>query len=64
MTMKTPAERKEERRAELQRLNVNQLSEICPRDQWPTGMIAGILDAEFPDLIPVRVEPAHRHKAI
>ena len=52
MTMKTPTEQKEERRVELQRLDVNQLAQICPRDQWTKGMIAGILNAEFPALIP------------
>jgi hypothetical protein len=52
MTMKTPVERKEERRVELQRLDVNALAVICPREKWPTGMIAGILNIEFPELIP------------
>lgn len=56
--MKTPIELKEDRRVELQRLDVNQLSVICPRDQWPTGMIEGILNIEFPELIPPPKHPA------
>jgi|GEM_PF-3798994 hypothetical protein len=47
-------EQKEERRVELQRLNVNQLAEICkkgvPQSEWGNGMIKGILDFEYPDL--------------
>lgn len=49
--MKTPSELKEDRRVELQRLEVNQLSAICPREEWSKGMIEGILNVEFPDLI-------------
>lgn len=56
--MKLPTELKEDRRAELQRLEVNQLSAICPRDQWSKGMIEGILNVEFPDLIPQPKQPA------
>ena len=58
MMMKTPSELKEDRRVELQRLEVNQLSVICPRDQWSTGMIEGILNVEFPELIPPPKQPA------
>lgn len=56
--MKIPAELKEARRVELQRLEVNQLSAICPRDQWSKGMIEGILNIEFPELIPPPKRPA------
>lgn len=56
--MKTPSERKEDRRVELQRLDVNQLSAICPRDQWSKGMIEGILNVEFPELIAPPKQPA------
>ena len=55
--MKTPTERKEVRRVELQRLEVNQLSAICPRDQWSKAMIEGILNVEFPELIPTTETP-------
>jgi len=55
--MKTRTELKEERREELQRLDVTRLGAICPRDQWAKGMIAGILNVEFPDLIP---PPSHQ----
>ncbi len=52
--MTSSLEQKEERRVELQRLNVVQLTEICkkgvPRSTWTTGMIQGILDFEYPDL--------------
>ena len=50
--MSTPVEQKEARRLELQRLDVNQLAVICPREEWPKGMIAGILNVEFPELTP------------
>lgn len=56
--MKTPTELKEDRRLDLQRLDVNQLSEICPREHWSTGMIEGILNVEFPELIPPPKDPA------
>ena len=55
--MKPQAELKEDRRVELQRLEVNQLSVICPRDQWSKGMIEGILNVEFPELIPTHKKP-------
>ena len=52
--MTTPLEQKEERRVELQRLNVNQLAKICkdnvPQSEWGKGMIMGILNFEYPDL--------------
>ena len=52
--MTTSLEQKEERRVELQRLNVVQLTEICkkgvPREAWSTGLIKGILDFEYPEL--------------
>lgn len=55
--MTSTLEQKEARRAELQRLNVNQLAEICkqgvPRTAWSTGMIQGILNFEYPDLTPL-----------
>lgn len=56
--MKSPTELKEDRRVELQRMEVNQLSVICPREQWTTGMIEGILNIEFPELIPPPKRPA------
>jgi hypothetical protein len=47
-------EQKEERRVELQRMNVNQLDVICknkvPQSEWGKGMIMGILNFEYPDL--------------
>ena len=53
--MTLPLEQKEERRVELQRMNVNQLAEICkkgvPRSEWGNGMIKGILNFEYPDLM-------------
>jgi len=52
--MTSPLEQKEERRVELQRLNVNQLAVICknkvPQSEWGKGMIMGILNYEYPDL--------------
>ena len=52
--MTSPLEQKEERRIELQRMNVNQLASICkgnvPQSEWGKGMIMGILNFEFPDL--------------
>ena len=53
--MSSPLEQKEARRVELQRMNVNQLAKICdpnvPRSEWGKGMIQGILNFEYPDLV-------------
>lgn len=53
--MTATVEQKEARRAELQRLNVVQLAEFfkqgVPRSTWSTGMIEGILNFEYPNLI-------------